>query len=177
MGKRYGDYYMHGYFNLRQAALAPRVQFWSYWKFGFDWIGDWAMTMLPDMRWYGSKRNFANNWWFPSTKGRYGPPMSTIRFEMMREGLEDHEYLWMLHDRIAKLKADRKAKDTDRQLLARAESLLQRAEAVGGEYGITANQYGFRAYLDDPTKLLALRHDIGECLEAIAKTPASPQKH
>jgi hypothetical protein len=63
----------------------------------------------PDLRWYGCKRNYANSWWFPSMKGRYGEPMSTIRFELMREGLEDHEYLWMLRDQAAKLKATLKA--------------------------------------------------------------------
>src|SRR5574340_1074646 len=133
MGKRYGDYYMHGYFDLRNPAISPRVQFWSYWKYDFYWIGTWAMTIAPDLRWYGSKRNYANSWWFPSMTGRYGEPMSTIRFELMREGLEDHEYLWMLRDRIGRLKAAPQGAVAT-ELLARAESLLKRAEAVAGNY-------------------------------------------
>ena len=39
MGKRYSDYHMHGYFNLRGAAIEPRIQFWSYWEYDFFWIG------------------------------------------------------------------------------------------------------------------------------------------
>jgi hypothetical protein len=169
MGKRYGDYYMHGYFDLRSPAISPRVQFWSYWKHDFFWIGSWAMTMTPDLRWYGSKRNWANSWWFPSMKGRYGEPMSTIRFELMREGLEDHEYLWMLRDRAARLKASPDAV-AGRDLLDRAEGLLRRAEEAGGDYRSTGGEYYFDRYLEDPIALLSLRHDIGEMVEALGKS-------
>jgi hypothetical protein len=175
MGKRYGDYYMHGYFDLRDAALAPRVQFWSYWKYDFFWIGDWAMTMTPDQRWYGRTRNYANNWWFPSMKGRYGEPMSTIRFELMREGLEDHEYLWLLCDRAAKLKAAPKVA-ANADLLARAEALVKRAQEAAGTYTNTGDQYYFDEYLRDPTKLLALRQEIGETLEALGKAVSAQAK-
>ena len=172
MGKRYGDYYMHGYFNLRDAALNPRVQFWSYWKYDFFWIGDWAMTMTPDLRWYGRQRNFGNNWWFPSMKTRYGEPMSTIRFELMREGLEDHEYLWMLRDRVTQLKAASKGV-ANPDLLTRAETLLHRAEAVGGSYTAAGDEYYFDGYLQEPLTLLALRHDIAETLERLVKVTSA----
>jgi hypothetical protein len=175
MGKRYGDYYMHGYFGLRDAALAPRVQFWSYWKHDFFWIGDWAMTMTPDQRWYGRSRNYANNWWFPSMKGRYEEPMSTIRFELMREGLEDHEYLWLLRSQATKLKAAPK-EATNPDLLARAEALLKQAQKAAGNYTNAGDQYYFDEYLRDPTELLALRHEIGETLEALGKTVSAQAK-
>lgn len=168
LGKRYGDYYMHGYFGLRSPAVSPRIQFWSYWKYDFFWIGSWAMTITPDQRWYGSPRNYANSWWFPSMKSKFGEPMSTIRFELMREGLEDHEYLWMLRDRVAKLNAAPKdAAKAD--LLARAESLLKRAEDAGGKYTSAGGEYYFDGYLQDPIELLALRHEIGETLELLGR--------
>ena len=175
LGKRYGDYYMHGYFNLRDPAIAPRVQFWSYWKYDFFWIGDWAMTVTPDMRWYGSQRNYGNNWWFPSMNGKYGVPLSTIRFEIMREGLEDHEYLWMLHDQLARLKAASKAA-AHPDLIVQAEGLLQRAEIAGGNYTAAGDEYYFEGYQQDPTKLLSLRHDIAETLELLVKTTAAMRK-
>ncbi len=178
MGKRYGDYYMYGYFDLRSPALSPRVQFWSYWKYDFFWIGSWAMTMTPDLRWYGRTRNYANNWWFPSMKGRYGEPMSTIRFEMMREGLEDHEYLWMLREQAAMLKAAPKG-TVKAELLARTEALLKQAEEAGGNYTSAGGEYYFDGYISDPTKLLALRHEIAETVEALGKaisTKAQYQK-
>ena len=171
MGKRYGDYYMHSNFNLRDPAIQPRVQFWSYWKYDFFWIGDWAMTMTPDQRWYGSQRNFGNNWWFPSMTGKYGEPMSTIRFELMREGLEDHEYLCMLSNQINSLKKLPKSESRS-VFLARGEALLKRADAAGGNYIGAGGEYYFDGFLRDPIKLLALRHDIGEFL---GKTGSSRQ--
>ena len=41
--------------------IFPRVQFWSYWKYDFFWIGSWAMTIAPDQRWYGSQRNYGSS--------------------------------------------------------------------------------------------------------------------
>jgi hypothetical protein len=169
LGKRYGDYYMHGYFNLRDPAISPRVQFWSYWKYDFFWIGDWAMTITPDLRWYGRQRDFGNNWWFPSMHSKYGEPMSTIRFELMREGLEDHEYLWMLRDGLVKLKAA-SATVKDSGLIDRVELLLERAEAAGGTYTAAGGEYYFDGYLEVPTRLMELRHDIAEALELLARS-------
>jgi hypothetical protein len=52
--------------------------------------------------------------------------------------------------------------------------LLKRAEAVGGNYTSAADEYYFDGYLREPTRLLALRHEIAEVLEALAK--AAPAK-
>jgi len=94
--------------------------------------------------------------------------MSTIRFELTREGLEDHEYLWMLRDRAAKLKAAPKdAANVD--ILARAEALLKLAEEAGGNYTSAGGEYYFDGYLQDPTRLLSLRHEIAETVEALGK--------
>ena len=101
-------------------------------------------------------------------QSRYGEPMSTIRFELMREGLEDHEYLWMLRDYVSRLKAS-PTDVANPDLLARAEALLKRAEAVGGSYTGAGGEYRFDGYLQDPVALLALRHDIGETLEDLAR--------
>ncbi|HEY3413010.1 MAG TPA: hypothetical protein VGM51_08130, partial [Armatimonadota bacterium] len=113
----------------------------------------------------GSQRNFGNNWWFPSMTSKYGEPMSTIRFELMREGLEDHEYLCMLSDQINRTKKSPKSESSS-AVLARGKALLKRAEAAGGSYMGAGGEYYFEGYLQDPIKLLALRHDIGEFLGA-----------
>jgi hypothetical protein len=105
-------------------------------------------------------------------KERYGTPMSTIRFELMREGLEDHEYLWMLREHAARLKvAPENA--ANRDLLARAEALLNRAEDAGGNYTAAGGEYYFADYAQQPVELLALRRDIAETLEALGKALAA----
>ena len=126
------------------------------------------MTITPDQRWYGSSRNYANSWWFPSMHDRYGEPMSTIRFELMREGLEDHEYLWMLRHHVSQLKAS-PTDAADGAAPWRAEAMLDRANAVGGSYIGAGGEYRFDGYLLDPVALLALRHDIGEMLEDLVR--------
>ena len=90
----------------------------------------------------------------------------------MREGLEDHEYLWMLRDRVTQLKAASKGV-ANPDLLTRAETLLHRAEAVGGSYTAAGDEYYFDGYLQEPLKLLALRHDIAEMLERLAKVTSA----
>jgi len=48
-------------------------------------------------------------------------------------------------------------------------SLLERAEEAGGNYTNAGDQYYFDGYISDPTKLLALRHEIAETLGALGK--------
>jgi hypothetical protein len=74
----------------------------------------------------------------------------------------------MLRNQAAKLKAAPKDAATA-DLLARAEALLQRAEQVAGNYTSAGGEYFFDGYLEEPTRLLALRHDIAETLEALAR--------
>jgi len=84
-------------------------------------------------------------------------------------------YLWMLCDRAAKLKtAPKDAANAD--LLTRTEALLKRAEEASGNYTNAGDQYYFDGYIQEPVKLLALRHDIAETLEALGKAiPAKAQ--
>ena len=98
--------------------------------------------------------------------GRFSEPMSTLRFELMREGLEDHEYLWMLREWVARHRRVRDG-DPDSNLLSRARALLARAEAAGGNYTGAGGEYFFDGYLQEPVRLLALRHDIGELLQQL----------
>jgi hypothetical protein len=95
-----------------------------------------------------------------------------MSFVLQREGLEDHEYLWMLRDQAAKLKASQKG-DANSDLFARAEALLKQAEEAGGNYTNAGDQYYFDGDLQEPTKLLALRHDIAQMLEVLARTTPS----
>jgi hypothetical protein len=77
-------------------------------------------------------------------------------------------YLWMLRDQAAKLKAALKGAAKP-DLLARTETLLKRAEEASGNYTSAGGEYYFDRYLQEPTKLLALRHDIAETVEALGK--------
>lgn len=175
MGRRIGDFYNELYFSIRNPAIDPRVQYWSYWKAGFSFIGNWMMSIsldnirggrygrVPD----GPYKNYVINWYFPNMNEPYGEPTSTIRFELMRDGMEDYEYLWMLRRAVTRLKAA-PGDAADANLLAQGEALLKRAEDVGGEHRSPPEDCRvFRDYLRDPIELLKLRHEIGELLETL----------
>ncbi len=86
-----------------------------------------------------------------------------------REGLEDYEYLWMLRREVAAMEAAPQG-GANAPFLARAEEVLKRAEGVGGDFRPDdEGDYRFWDYLSDPVAILALRHDVGEILEALAR--------
>jgi len=59
------------------------------------------------------------------TKSLSGP-VNSIRWEMLREGIEDYEYFWMLKEKVKRLKES----GGDSALLAEAEGLLNVPEVV-----------------------------------------------
>ena len=86
-------------------------------------------------------------------------PVSSIRWEMLREGLEDYEYFWLLRDAVAHA---RKAK-VDSPALAEAEALLQIPEQI-----ITSQT----EFTRDPQPLHAHRRALAQAIERVAKLSA-----
>jgi hypothetical protein len=82
-------------------------------------------------------------------------PVSSIRWEMLREGIEDYEYLWLLRDLIAK-----KRNSLSADQIQAYESLL----AVPKD--ITVDATTFTA---DPRPIYAQRTKIAEAIEQLVK--------
>jgi hypothetical protein len=83
------------------------------------------------------------------------PPVSSIRWEMLREGIEDYEYLWLLRDLIGK----RKSALTAEQIKA-YESLLEVPESITTD-AIT--------FTTDPRPVYARRAAIAEAIEQLIR--------
>lgn len=83
------------------------------------------------------------------------PPVSSIRVEMLREGIEDYEFLWLLRDLIGKRRASLPAEQVKNY-----EALLQ----VPPE--ITSNMTTFTT---DARPLDARRAAIAEAIEKLSK--------
>jgi len=82
------------------------------------------------------------------------PPVGSIRLEMLREGIEDYEMLYMLRELLAD--ADKKIAPADR---ARYEKLLTTTtDSVSTD---------MTTFTTDPRPILALRRQIAEAIEAI----------
>jgi hypothetical protein len=117
---------------------------------------------VTDRRYYG---NGDGRFFYPPLKGAFPgksgsdpvvePPVSSIRVEMLREGIEDYEFLWLLRDLIGKKRASLPAHATQRY-----EALLQ----VPGE--ITTNMTTFTT---DARPLDARRAAVAEAIEELSK--------
>lgn len=81
------------------------------------------------------------------------PPVSSIRWEMLREGIEDYEYLHLLRGLVAKRRAGL-APDRLRQL----ESLLEVPPAITAEATL---------YTTDPAPIFARRAEIARAIETL----------
>ena len=79
------------------------------------------------------------------------PPVSSIRWEMLREGIEDYEFLWLLRDLIDKKRASLTAEQVKAY-----ESLLEVPEAI------TRNVTTFTT---DPAPIYARRAAVAEAIE------------
>ena len=63
---------------------------------------------------------------FESKKPCHQGPVSSIRWEMLREGMEDYEYFWLLRDAVQKAQKNRKLSS----LIKEANSLLNVPETI-----------------------------------------------
>lgn len=83
------------------------------------------------------------------------PPVSSLRWEMLREGIEDFEFLWLLRERL-----ERKRGGLDPATVRRYEALLE----VPPE--ITAD---LTTFADDPAPLDARRGEVARAIEELGR--------
>ena len=83
------------------------------------------------------------------------PPVSSIRWEMLREGIEDYEYLWLLRDLIHK-----KRNLFTGNEVASYEALLTVPDEI---------THNMTTYTSDPRPIYARRAAIAEAIERLIK--------
>ncbi|MBD3293316.1 MAG: DUF4091 domain-containing protein, partial [Armatimonadia bacterium] len=100
----------------------------------------------------------------PSDQPVIKPPVVSLRFEMLRDGLEDREYLWTLHQQIARLEAlSDGANRSQRRAISRALRQATEALQAPGRLAVSPTEY-----TKDPLELLAERRALAEAIEACA---------
>ncbi len=96
-----------------------------------------------------------------ATPGRWGkdpviePPVSSIRWEMLREGIEDYECLYMLRELL-----DKNRKNLSHAEVARIESLLQVPEEISES---------LTEFTTDPSPIYGRRAEIAKMIERLLK--------
>jgi len=128
---------------IEWPAVDHRVLLWQNWKYRVDgflyWgLNVWRDNMKGESRWPEAKWNPAT-WRNDEGKAHNGDgqliypgpdrtPLSSIRLENLRDGIEDYEYLWLLRDAVSRLKQRDAAKHQG--LIAEAEKALAVDPAV-----------------------------------------------
>jgi hypothetical protein len=173
-------------FFVDYPAIDPRILFWMNWKYQVPGVLYYMMNLWGSNRepeGTGSERPDDPEWtkaiaegkrwpeigWNSYTCARFngdghllypgpgGHPVSSIRLEAIRDGIDDYEYLWQLDSLVKKLQGSPKA---DRVLLVKAKKLL----AIGDDVVKSTSEYTL-----DPNVLLNTRARIAQTIEAMAK--------
>lgn len=165
-------------------AMEMRLWPWATWAYGIDGILVWqtnywhspsAFPQALQNPWddpmsyvsgYNTPAGAKRHWGNGDGRFTYPPhralskekildgPLNSIRWEMLREGIEDYEYFWMLRERIAKAKTD----GTKTRLVANAEKLLVIPPEIFRDT---------RNFTRDPELLLAHRRKMAEMIERL----------
>jgi len=161
-------------------AVDPRILFWMSWKYQLDgfvyWnVNAWHYQLLGVQNYSADKAGIGltpDTPWNVHHKARYAVngcgtlvypgkdgPIGSIRMELIRDGVEDYEYLWLLNHEIEELKkmvGDKN--DAGQKLLEESEAVLEIVNKL-----ITSN----KIYENNPEKLIGARERIGDQIEKI----------
>jgi len=133
-------------FFVDYPAIDCRIHFWMAWKYKIDGVMDWSANSWgsemdekysvnlkgarwPEKPWDAMTYHDHNGDGYLIYPGPDKKPLSSIRFEVIRDGIEDYEYLWILKQKISELKVKDKGKQ-HASLLEESEKLLNIDESV-----------------------------------------------
>jgi hypothetical protein len=84
------------------ALIESRILHWLNYRFGLKGYLHWGFNHWTDDPFEAPGKHRGDGWHvYPKKNGL----LCSLRWEQMRNGLQDYEYLWMLEDKIAKIKA------------------------------------------------------------------------
>jgi hypothetical protein len=143
------------------AHGAEAYEFWgidwlTYDPYAFGWHAYIHQSDRPGNEYWVRYPNGDGYLAYPGSPVGHGGPVSSVRLEQAREGVEDYEYLYLLRDRLRKAQAA--GRDT-----AEAEKVLADAAAMvpipnpGGRYATRI--------LPDPDAVLRLKERLGRAIE------------
>jgi hypothetical protein len=104
------------------APLESRYLPWAIWKWDFDGYIRWAWNFWPATLWDQPLFTWPSGDMFFVYPGPDGP-VDSIRWEMLREGIEDYECLWIARSGLEKLRREGRGAD----VVARGKKDLARA--------------------------------------------------
>ncbi len=155
---------------IEYPLIDARVLALFCWKYNAQGFEYWSPTAWGK-NWQGAGAKWPMKPWDPNTFGRYngdgyliypgadGVPYSSLRLEVLRDGFEDYEYLWMLRDLVKK--ADEKKLNAPE--VAAAKELMKIDDLVkdSGTFSNSRDNYfTVRAKIADA--VVAMKRVVGE---------------
>lgn len=149
---------------IEYPGTDTRLMFWQCWKYGAEGFLYWG-TMhwdfntrgeerWPDVPWITWNRQTGHNGdGYLIYPGPDGTPIGSVRFEMVRDGIEDYEYFYRLRELLRE-----HGERVPAPLRAQAEDELAVDPRVMADY---------QNYTEDPAVLAAARERVGDLIEAI----------
>jgi len=110
------------YWTSECAYPAPSVQ--NPWTDPMGWVSGYSTPIGAKVAWGNGDGRFVyppNTDPEDTTTPYISGPVNSIRWEMLRDGMEDYEYFWLLRDTIERARA----RGADADAIARAEALLE----------------------------------------------------
>jgi hypothetical protein len=161
---------------MEDPLIASRVLFWMTWKYGVTGFEYYCYNIwthnLPtkDGKRWPDRPFYPRGWGTTNGDGMLfypGPdgPFSSVRFENIRDGIEDWESHRVLSDYAEAL---RSKAEKDMALKVKAEPLLEKAKAI---LAVPEEVVGadFSKWTWEPPVLLKARRDLGDTIDAMAK--------
>jgi len=159
-----------------EPLIAARAVFWMTWKYGVTgfeyycyaiWSHNFPRKDKKTGKWHRWPQKPFTPWGWGQTNGDgmlYYPgpdgPFSSVRFENIRDGIEDWESHFVLRDCLEALKKKGAASDRAKALIAKAAKLLKVPDQVVKD---------LKTWTWEPEVLLKARRDLGETLDAVSR--------
>ena len=138
------------------ALIESRVLHWLNYRFGLKGYLHWGFNSWTDDPFEDPGQHRGDGWQvYPKKDGL----LCSLRWEQMRNGLQDYEYLWMLEDKISRMKAGLSERlsmiDPSRRGIEIASQVVRSMDT----------------YTKDPNELYAAKKQIIDDLLDLDRTP------
>jgi hypothetical protein len=170
---------------IDRPGIEPRLWLWQTWKNKVQGILIWttvcwtSKSVYPDSlqdpwkdteSWLSSGGRWGNGdgrWLYPPRRDPntdktpdLDAPINSIRWEALRDGMEDYEYFWMLQQQVNQLEQKKNQTGKEKTWLASAKVLLQVPDSISAS---------LTDFSTDPALLMQRRAQIAEAIVAREK--------
>jgi hypothetical protein len=154
-------WYHNEFYTTNRSALNARLVGWFTWRYQFDAYLIWSINYWAEGNpWEESKLDGDGYLIYPNPAGE-GKPCSSIRWEMMREGIEDYDYFVILKNRADAVIGN--ASSSPEQIAKAKESL----ELLKEMEDLIPNDSTALKYNQNPADYANLRERMAAAIEAM----------